>query len=127
MGELLRFTLIDLVKNGLVLDGKLTDQLKTPASIQTASISAFEYEFGNNGFNARDNTETRKLLINLGYESNQITADDCSIVTFAGQLITNRSAIFIASGLFANNLQLFSNLIFLVNSRSSFCRSYEFT
>ncbi|KAJ6223367.1 hypothetical protein RDWZM_001912 [Blomia tropicalis] len=108
LGELLRFTLIDLVKNGLVLDGKLTDQLKTPASIQTASISAFEYEFGNNGFNARDNTETRKLLINLGYESNQITADDCSIVTFAGQLITNRSAIFIASAVavFADHMNL---------------------
>ena len=98
LGESFRYILLDLAQNGLLLQGKIADELNSKGSISTADISLIEAEFESNGSNASANTSVTALLTRLGYCLDDITDEDRSIVTFAGQLVTTRAALFTAAG-----------------------------
>jgi hexokinase len=98
LGELFRITLVDLARNGLLLGGSLTEQLTTEGAIQSATLSLIEAEFEQNGSKAIENEQAAALFAQLGYSANQVGPEDCSIATYTAQLITVRSAIFIAAG-----------------------------
>ena len=98
LGESFRYILLDLAQNGILLNGKVIDQFDVKGSIVTADISAIESEFEQNGLNARGNAQVTSLLTRLGYSVDEITDDDRAIVTFTGQLISIRAALFVAAG-----------------------------
>lgn len=87
------------MKNGVLLSGHdVTEQLAKASSIGSVSISLIEAEFEATGKKAaRENREAVALFRQLGYTDDQISDDDCAILTFAAQLISIRSALFIAS------------------------------
>lgn len=98
LGESLRYILLSLAQGGLLLDGKVTPELATKGTLLTADISAFEATFEENGANGRSNKQATALLTRLGYEESEITDDDRAILTFAGQMVTNRAALLVAAG-----------------------------
>lgn len=87
------------MKNGLLLGGhEVSEQLAKAGSIGSVSISLIEAEFEANGRKAtKESREAVALLRQLGYTDEQISDDDAAILTYAAQLISIRSAVFIAA------------------------------
>lgn len=98
LGDSLRYILLTLAQSKVLLGGRVTTELATKGTVTSADISAFEAVFEANGGNARANAEVTALLTRLGYSTEEITDDDRSIVTFAGQMVTTRAALLVAAG-----------------------------
>lgn len=100
LGESLRYILLTLAQTpgSVFLGGKVTPELATKGTVTTADISAFEAVFEANGGNAQDNAEATALLTRLCYSEKEITNDDRAILTFAGQMVTNRASLMVAAG-----------------------------
>lgn len=109
MGELFRLTLVDLVQTGLLLNGKMSDNLMVKGNVITSDMSRIERDYMNwcekhNDFleniQLNDCDEVRYLLNGLGYNNTDITSDDCRVIIYVSLLISNRTALLNAIGMF---------------------------
>lgn len=91
LGELLRLLLLDLIKEGLIFDGKIPNMLNTYQSLTTEVISIIESDPPGTF------TTTRQCLREIGVENPSDI--DCFNVRYATECISRRSAHLIAAGL----------------------------
>lgn len=91
LGELLRLVLLDMVKEGLVFDGKMPSILNIRESITTEVISLIEND------PPGTYTATRQFLRKIEVENP--TDGDCMNIRYAAECISRRSANLVAAGL----------------------------
>ncbi|KAM9408302.1 hexokinase HKDC1-like [Pholidichthys leucotaenia] len=91
LGELVRLVVLKMANQGLLLDGRVSNALKTKGKITTAHVAAME-EYKNGLKN------TRAILIQLGLNPSQ---DDCIAVQHVSTIVSFRSSNLLAAGLAA--------------------------
>lgn len=91
LGELLRLVLLDMVKEGLVFDGKMPSTLNIRQSLTCEVISLIEND------PPGTYTATRQFLREIEVENP--TDGDCMNVRYVAECISRRSANLIAAGL----------------------------
>lgn len=92
LGELFRLLLLDMARNGLILDGRVPDALRTPHSITTKAVSTVESDVPGTYAASR-----RWCLKQLGVDG--ATDSDLMNVRYAAQCVSRRSAELVAAGL----------------------------
>lgn len=99
LGELFRLALVDLIKNGLLLRGKLTTMIENPNSIATPVLSCIDFELVSSCYQSFEQIDSM-LIHRFDYQSDDIEPDDRKIIAYVCQLITIRCALLCAIGLF---------------------------
>lgn len=93
LGELVRLTLVQLAKDGLVFDGHLPAALENPWSLTAAQITQIESDIG------ADSSSTFAALGELGVCSPK--GDDVAIVREVAEMVCRRGAYLVSAGLAA--------------------------
>lgn len=96
MGEITRRVLVNLVKEGLLLKGELTEELDTPDRFYTKFVSEIETDQVKGSFN-----NTRQIMDELGYED--VSKEDCLTIRYVCEIISTRAA-YLASAAIATLL-----------------------
>ncbi|CAG2183585.1 unnamed protein product, partial [Oppiella nova] len=87
LGDIVRRVLLDLAQNGLLFDGKITDELKTVESITATDLSDIETNKSDDIFES--------LAKRLGYES--FTSDDRNTISYVCAVVSIRGALMLAA------------------------------
>lgn len=92
MGEIARRCLVHAIKDGLILDGMLTEEINEPHRFYTKYVSEIEKDddFGNF-------ENTRIVLDELGYDD--VTLEDCFNVRYICHIVGERAAYLASSGI----------------------------
>lgn len=91
LGELFRLVLIDMIKEELILDGKMPPMLLVQQSLSTEVISLIEND-PPGSYKA-----TKEFLLKIGIEKS--TDGDCMNIRYAAECISRRSANLVSAGL----------------------------
>jgi len=89
MGEIVRLILVDLCKEGLILNGVGSEKLSTPKAFSTAYVSWIESD------SKGDYTSTRDALHEL--ELDHATDDDCEIIKLVCSRVSTRAAYLVSA------------------------------
>lgn len=89
LGDIVRRVLLSIAESNALLNGKITDELKTKDSIKGPDLSSTESDKSDNS--------VVNLLHRLGYISSDITSDDIEIVRYVCALVGVRTALISAA------------------------------
>jgi hexokinase len=91
LGELVRLVLVKLATDGLIFNGKVSEQLKTPQQFFTKYVSEIESEA------AESINVVREILVDVGIENP--SDQDCVNVRYICELVSRRSAHLVSAAL----------------------------
>lgn len=118
LGELFRLALLDLIRNDLLLGGKMSTMLEQPNSISTSFLSCIDFESVCSQYHSFEQIDSM-LIHQFDYQPEDIEMDDRKIIAYVSALITTRCALLCAIGLYGLFLILIMIICIHFNGRIS--------